>query len=207
MGLILALMALERFIIIVPSYAILIVAGATIASRPGGFLLTLAVTGLGAVIGALLWYRIGQVVGETRVEAWLTRRGGWVGLKPKRYRELSDALRNHPHWAAFIAQCIPAVRIFATFPAGVLGTPWRSILPGFLIGALGWNLVFMVCGFGANTSGLAGPLELVFWSTVVLLGELAIAGALLWFRRRHLRRKLIEDQSNSEVGTSRSAAN
>src|SRR5690606_8358079 len=179
-------MASERFVPVLPSYAVLALGGIAAAGGAYDVKLAIAATTLGSFLGSLGWYGVGYAVGPDRVGSFVARRGRWFGLTPSVYERSAAAYRRHSRLLLMLSQLIPTVRIFATFPAGVLRVPAASILLPTFLGILGWNGAFVLAGYLLEESpvgenGLALPVLLA----VVLVEALLVwGGYLLWKRWR-----------------------
>lgn len=179
-------MASERFLPILPSYAVLALGGIAAAGGAYDVRLAIAATTLGSFLGSLGWYGVGYAVGPDRVGGFIARRGRWFGLTRSVYDRAAAAYRRHSQLLLVFSQLVPTVRIFATFPAGVLRVPAASILLPTLLGTLGWNGSFILAGYFLEESplgadGLALPILL---AVVLVEGLLVWGGYLLWRRWR-----------------------
>lgn len=177
-------MASERFVPILPSYAVLALGGIAAAGGAYDVKLAVAAATLGSFLGSLGWYAVGYAMGPDRVGGFVARRGRWFGLTPSVYERSAAAYRRHSRLLLVLSQLIPTVRIFATFPAGVLRVPSTTILLPTLLGILGWNGAFILAGYLLEESpigeeGLALPVLLI----VVLVEALLVWGGYLLWRR------------------------
>lgn len=171
-----AVMASERFVPILPSYAVLALGG--IAAASGAYDVKLAVLAatLGSFLGSLGWYALGYAVGPDRVGNFIARRGRWFGLTVGVYERSAAAYRKHSRLLLMLSQFIPTVRIFATFPAGVLRVSSTSILLPTFLGILGWNGAFVLAGYLLEES----PIGKENMALPVLLGVVLVEALLVW---------------------------
>lgn len=149
---IVALAAAEKFVPLLPSYALLLLLGMAIPD-PATWVQVVAATTLGSVIGAAGWYGLGRWLGRRRVEALVRRFGRYLGLSASRYRRLTAAYRRHRFLATLLGQTIPGVRVYAGVPAGVFGFEYRAFLVATMLGTLIWNAPFLYLGFALRGSG------------------------------------------------------
>lgn len=155
---IVALAVAEKFVPLLPSYALLLLLGMAIPDL-ATWVQVVAATTLGSVIGAAGWYGLGRWLGRRRVEALVRRFGRYLCLDPSRYRRLTAAYRRHRFMATLLGQTIPGVRVYAGVPAGVFGFEWRAFLVATTLGTLIWNTPFLYLGFTLRGSGF-DPLRL-----------------------------------------------
>lgn len=168
---------LERLVPVVPSYALFIFLGASLAPTPADlFWLTIAVT-LASSLGGLCWYGAGRLLGAERTEALVRRFGRYVWLSENLYHSLGERYQRHYFAATFIGQAVPVVRIYLSLPAGILRVP----LPGFalavLLGSALWVGAFLLLGYWLHVTGW-NPITATIVAVIALLViETAIVAA------------------------------
>ncbi|BDC48311.1 hypothetical protein F183_A06270 [Bryobacterales bacterium F-183] len=180
---------LERFVPILPSYALLVAIG--IAAANGDWTMTSAFTGavVGSLIGCLLLYWLALALGEQRSYRLVTRTGRLAGMAPKRVDSLIESLQNQQRNLAFGAQLVPVVRLMAPLIAGLFRVDARSFLTGTAAGVVVWNGLFLSVGYAAaRWSGAANPSTLALQVLIVLVAMETVC-ALAW-RRLQLKRAL-----------------
>lgn len=194
-----ALMFAERFVIILPSYAVLALGGAAAAMGLMNPWAALLATMVGSMLAAWSWHVLGWRIGGPRCRDFVCRHGKWMGLNPKRYDELCAALDRNARWTLLLAQIIPTVRILATLPAGVARIRWGRIAVPVLLGSLAWNGFFFADGYLLGINNLAGPWELIAVAIGVLVFELVLLALGWWLgKRRALRRQAQAQQVAAE---------
>ncbi len=93
-------------------------------------------------------------------------------------------LRRYGTGAVFVARFLPVVRTLTPAAAGASGLRYRRFLPASLAGATAWSFLHVSIGWAAGAS--AKYVENVLGRTGWLLAAvLALAGVVLWLRRRH----------------------
>lgn len=180
------IVALENLFPPIPSEVILPLAG--FAASRGSFTLAEAIvwTTAGSLVGALVLYWIGAVVGRDRVRAF----AAWLPLMdPDDVDTAERWFVRHGYAAVFFGRMLPIVRSAISVPAGVERMPlWRFSLYT-TTGSLIWNTIFIVAGFqlGENWSRVEE------YASVLQYVVLAIGAALLaWYvvvRVRRYRRR------------------
>lgn len=184
-----ALMFAERFVIILPSYAVLALGGAAAAKGLMNPWWALIASMAGSMLAAWLWHVIGLKLGGPRCRDFVCRHGKWMGLNPKRYDELCAALDRNARWTLLLAQIIPTVRILATLPAGVAQIRWSRIALPVFAGSLAWNGFFFFDGWVLGVKNLAGPWELILVAIGVLVFEVLMLGGAWWIGKRRAARR------------------
>jgi len=167
---------IETFAPPIPSEAILPVAGfLAFEGRMNAWLAWLAAT-LGALLGGLVWYWIGGLLGRDR-----TRR--IVGRIPLLdYSDFDRSEAFFARWggtAVLLGRCVPMVRSFISIPAGIAGMPLWKFSLYTLIGSAVWNGIWVGLGFGFGPA--IRPI-LEEWSGLISNLALGIIAVLfLWF--------------------------
>jgi membrane protein DedA with SNARE-associated domain len=110
---------------------------------------------VGALCGALIAYGLAARWG-TQV---LLGPGRWVGFRP-RHLELADRwFANYGRWAVLAGRCVPVVRGYVSFPAGLTGFPLVLFGVLTLSGSLPWVAGWAVIGYllGFHFERFSGP--------------------------------------------------
>lgn len=168
----------EKFVPLFPSYVLLMFLGMTVSDSTT-LTMTIMVTTVGSVIGAVGWYGLGRALGSQRIENLIARYGKFIFLRPSLYGQLTSAYRSNHFWVTLIGQTLPTVRIYLALPAGVLKLEPRAFLAATSLGTLIWNTPFLSLGYALRGSS-HDPVSIGFWVAVTLIAaEFAI---LLGFR-------------------------
>jgi len=169
---------IEKFVPLFPSYVLLMFLGMTV-SDSATLTMTIMVTTVGSVIGAIGWYGLGRALGSQRIENLVARYGKFIFLQPSLYGQLTNAYRSNHFWVTLIGQTLPTVRIYLALPAGVLKLEPRTFLAATSLGTLIWNMPFLSLGYALRGSS-HDAVSIGFWVAVALIAaEFAI---LLGFR-------------------------
>jgi membrane protein DedA with SNARE-associated domain len=167
----------ERIVPIVPSYALFIFLGATLAPTPGDLAwLMLAVT-LASSLGGLGWYGAGRLLGAERTEAFVRRYGRYLFLSERLYASLGERYRRHYFAATFIGQSVPVVRIYLSLPAGILRVPLPGFTLALLLGSALWVGVFLLLGYWLHVTGWDPVVATLVAVLALLVIEAAIVAA------------------------------
>ena len=102
---------------------------------------------IGSLLGALLWYYIGQKIGAKRLERWAAKHGRWLTLSPKEVEQSCAWFNHHGGKAVFIGRLIPAVRTLISVPAGIAGMPLGCFLLYSAAGTILWTALLATAGY------------------------------------------------------------
>jgi membrane protein DedA with SNARE-associated domain len=91
----------------IPSELIMPLAGFSAARGERNLLIVIIAGSIGSLLGALLWYYIGQKIGAERLERWATKHGRWLTLSPKEVEQACAWFNRHGGKAVFIGRLIP----------------------------------------------------------------------------------------------------
>ncbi|MBB4215206.1 membrane protein DedA with SNARE-associated domain [Rhizobium sp. BK212] len=138
---------LERFVPVLPSYAVLVVIG--VAAADGSFSLpaALALSLVGSTLGCLSLYLLGRAVGERRSRRFIEGAARLIGISPEKYRLWEDRLRSNQRSIAFLAQLIPTVRLISPGISGLLHIRFWQFAGATALGAALWNGLFIGVGY------------------------------------------------------------
>ncbi|OLT42599.1 hypothetical protein BJF85_22480 [Saccharomonospora sp. CUA-673] len=169
----------------IPSELVLPLAGFTAAqgtfTLPGALLWTTA----GSVVGALIVYLVGRLLGRERTRRLIAR----VPLMKAEDFDVAEAwFAEHGTKAVFFGRMVPLVRSFISLPAGIARMPLPVFLLLTTLGSLVWNTIFVVAGYllGANWH-VVERYSGVFQVVVVVAGAAAVG--LFVYKRLAARRK------------------
>jgi membrane protein DedA with SNARE-associated domain len=178
--------ALENLFPPIPSEVILPLAGFTASQGDMSLLAAIVWTTVGSVVGALVLYWIGAVIGPERTRAVAAR----LPLVKVSDIDRTEAwFRRHGRKAVFFGRMVPLFRSFISIPAGIERMPMAAFLLYTTLGSLIWNTVFVVAGFvlGENrqvVEDYAGTYQ----RAVLAAGALAVL-AFVVLRLRSARRR------------------
>lgn len=165
----------------VPSELVLPLAGFTAARGTFTLVEALVWTTLGSVVGAVIVYYLGMLLGRDRVRSLLVR------VPLVKADDLDRAERwfaKHGTKAVFAGRMVPLVRSFISLPAGIVAMPMWKFLTFTALGSLIWNTALVVSGYllGANWH-VVEQYAAILEKLVILAAVAAIA----WFVAKRLR--------------------
>jgi membrane protein DedA with SNARE-associated domain len=128
----------------IPSEVVLPLAGFS-ASR-GTFTLAEALfwTTAGSVVGAVVMYLIGALLGRVRTRALIAR---IPLMKASDFDRAEAWFAKHGAKAVFFGRMVPIFRSVISLPAGVERMPWIKFLTLTALGSLIWNSIFVGAGY------------------------------------------------------------
>jgi membrane protein DedA with SNARE-associated domain len=177
-GLIALAMLLENVFPPIPSELIMPLAGYLVQQGQLQLVPVLLAGLAGTLSGAWLWYAVGRLVNEQRLEALLRRHGPWLGIGPEDLARSRRWFARHGVLVVFWGRLLPGIRPFVSLPAGIELMPQLPFLLWSGAGSLVWLLALTLAGFGlgagysgvlAFTAPLARGLEVALVLALVLL--------------------------------------
>jgi membrane protein DedA with SNARE-associated domain len=136
--------ALENVFPPLPSEVILPLAGFTASRGSFGLAEALVWTTLGSVLGALVLYGVGALLGRDRMRAVAAK----LPLVDVEDVDRTEAwFGRHGAKAVFFGRMVPVFRSLISIPAGIERMPVWKFLLLTTAGSLIWNTVFVLSGF------------------------------------------------------------
>jgi membrane protein DedA with SNARE-associated domain len=136
--------ALENLFPPLPSEVILPLAGLSASQGDMGLVSAIACTTLGSVVGALVLYGLGSLIGPVRIRAVVAR----VPLVSVADLDKSEAwFARHGGKAVFFGRMIPVFRSLISIPAGVARMSISRFVAFTAAGSFIWNTAFVVAGY------------------------------------------------------------
>jgi membrane protein DedA with SNARE-associated domain len=145
---------------------------------------------LGTVLGALPWYGIGRLVNEERIELWLSRYGGWIGIRPEELGRSRKWFGRYGTVLVFWGRLVPGIRTLISVPAGIEMMPMTPFLLWTTAGSLIWTVLLTVAGMvmGEGYSNVELWIDPVSKAVKVIL-VIAVLGGATWLSLRIWRRR------------------
>lgn len=167
--------ALENIFPPIPSEAVLPAAGLAASRGSFGVVETIAFATLGSLVGALVLYAIGALVGVPRLRLLFDR------IPLLRADDIDKTVawfERHGSAAVFFGRFLPIFRSLISIPAGVVRMPlWRFVLfTG--AGSLVWNTVFVMLGWFLGESW---PIVEQYMNVIEKVVVVVVLAAIVWF--------------------------
>lgn len=153
------LMTLESTLIPIPSEITMPFGGFLVSNGTLLFSLVVLAGTVGNLVGSLISYYIGHVLGEENVLRLISKYGKFVLLSVEDYKKSSAWFNRYGASVVFFSRLLPAVRTFISLPVGVFKMNiWKFSLYTFL-GSLIWSIILTAIGFylGSNWDTI-GPI-------------------------------------------------
>jgi membrane protein DedA with SNARE-associated domain len=142
------LVALENLVPPVPSELVLTMAGYLAGDGRMNVVFVVIAATIGSVVGALILYWLGRVVGEERLRRWLDR----IPLVDAGDLDKADRWFERHAWSAVLfGRMVPVVRSLVSIPAGANHMPVGRFVTFTAIGSGVWNSLFVGAGFALGT--------------------------------------------------------
>lgn len=169
----------EKFIPIIPSYLMLMIFGMSAGSL-AQLSAVLCVSTVASTLASIIWYRVGDFLGDKRVRRAISRYGRYVLFSIDHYDRLSAAYKRNTFLVSFAGQGVPVARIYLAIPAGVMRVGFRRFAAAAALGIAVYNLAFLLVGHALRGSG-HDPLM----TGLLVAGMLVVVeGAVFAFIRR-----------------------
>ena len=175
------LMTLESACLPVPSEAIMLFAGSSVAAGDLTLFGVVAAGVLGNLVGSWIAYAVGYY---GRID--LLEKNKLIHISPKHLKWADDWFARYGDATIFFSRMLPIIRTFISLPAGVARMPfWRfTILT--LAGCIPWVLLLTFIGkeAGDNWESWKDSLHYVDYAVLAM-----IVGGLAWLFIRSRRRR------------------
>jgi len=176
------LMAIESACIPLPSEVIMPFSGYLVfLGRHSLWAVSLA-GAAGCVAGSIPAYYLGMHGGRPLVE----RYGKYVLLSRRDLDTAEAWFARHGEATVFVARLLPVVRTFIAFPAGMARMDMKRFVAYTFAGSLPWCLGLAYVGMALGENW---PVIRTYFHRFDALVGLALAGAVFWYVRRHLRHR------------------
>ena len=171
------LMLLESACLPVPSEAIMLFAGSSVAAGDLTLFGVVAAGVLGNLVGSWIAYAVGYY---GRLD--LLEKNRLIHVNPKHLTWADDLFARHGDPIVFFSRMLPIIRTFISLPAGVAKMPFWRFTVLTLLGCIPWVLMLALVGqaVGENWEEWRDHLHYLDYAVVVI----AVAGIAYWLVRR-----------------------
>ncbi|MFF2885361.1 MULTISPECIES: DedA family protein [unclassified Paenibacillus] len=182
---ILLMIALENLFPPIPSEVILTFGGFMTTYTSLTALGVIVVATLGSLIGAIILFYIGRLLGVERLEKIVDRWGRFLRVKKEDIRKADAWFDKYGYWAVFICRMIPLIRSLISLPAGMSGMKIMPFLFFTTIGTLIWNTILVTVGaaVGDNWTEIVHFMDVYSNIAYALIALVAIIVLILYIRR------------------------
>ncbi|MGD1948899.1 MAG: DedA family protein [Leptolyngbyaceae cyanobacterium] len=182
------LMLLENVIPPIPSEIIMPLAGFAVAR--GEMSMTGAIVSgtIGTLLGALVWFYIGKMLGLRRIYRLASRYGKWVGVSGRDVMAVQKWFSQRGgYWSVAFGRLLPSIRTYISVPAGIARMPFLPFLIFSALGSVVWITVLTVAGYylGDSYDKIAQFLAPVGKGVSITLALLLISWlSYRWYKHR-----------------------
>ena len=173
------LMALESACMPVPSEAIMLFAGSSVAAGDLTLFGVVAAGVLGNLVGSWAAWAAGYFA---RID--LLEKNKLIHLPPRYLKWADDWFRRYGDATVFFTRMLPIIRTFISLPAGVARMPFWRFTALTLLGCIPWVLMLALVGRSVGENWEQWRDNLHYLDYAVLAGALALVVWLLIRRRR-----------------------
>ncbi|WP_102026910.1 DedA family protein [Salirhabdus sp. Marseille-P4669] len=156
-GGIFVLIALENLFPPIPSEIILTFGGFLTTTSNLSVVGVICVATLGSVVGAILLYLFGALLGLERLERIIEKWGKYLRLKKEDIHKAEGWFQKYGPLAVFFCRFIPLIRSLISIPAGLAKMNFTLFLLLSTLGTLIWNIILVLLGASLGES----------WDTIV----------------------------------------
>ncbi|HKO38676.1 MAG TPA: DedA family protein [Solirubrobacterales bacterium] len=174
-----ALMTLESACLPVPSEAIMLFAGASVAAGDLTLLGVVAAGVLGNLVGSWIAYAAGYY---GRID--LLEKNKLIHISPKHLKWADDFFARYGDATIFFSRMLPIIRTFISLPAGVAKMPFWRFTVLTTLGCIPWVLMLALIGKSVGSNWEEWREHLHFLDYLVVVGVVVLGAYLLIKRRR-----------------------
>jgi membrane protein DedA with SNARE-associated domain len=182
------LMFLENLFPPIPSELIMPLAGFTVSKGEMNFQYAVLAGVVGTVLGTLIWYYAGILVGEARLRVLADRYGKWLGLSGEDIDKANHWFYRHGTKAVFFGRLVPGIRTIISLPAGISRMRLAPYLVYSTIGSTIWTVLLTYAGYALGENYDRVDQYLAPVSKIVLV-TLVIGFGVWVFRRQQTQRQ------------------
>jgi len=173
------LMLLESACLPVPSEAIMLFAGASVAAGELTLFGVVAAGVLGNLVGSWIAYAVGYY---GRID--LLEKNKLIHINAKHLKWADDLFARHGDPIVFFSRMLPIIRTFISLPAGVAKMPFWRFTVLTLLGCIPWVLMLALVGKSVGDNWEQWRDHLHYLDYMVVLAVIVLAAYFLIKRRR-----------------------
>ncbi len=143
----------------------------------------------GSVLGALIWYYPGKLLGSERLEGLADKYGKWLSVSSKDIVKANQWFDKQGNKAVLIGRLVPGVRTLISVPAGINNMPLIPFLLYSTIGSAAWVGLLTYSGYALGSQYELVEKYIGVVSKVVAVGIVLAIAALVIKRQKKIRRR------------------
>ncbi|MGM7723921.1 DedA family protein [Metabacillus sp. Hm71] len=140
----------------------------------------------GSVVGAVILYKIGNLLDVERLEKIVDRWGKVLQVKRKDIYKADQWFDKYGYWTVLICRIIPLIRSLISIPAGMASLNFWLFLLFTTIGTLVWNVILVTVGakFGESWEKIVEVMDVYSNVVYVLIAVAVIVFLALFIKKR-----------------------
>jgi membrane protein DedA with SNARE-associated domain len=172
-------MALESFMIPIPSEVILPFGGYLASSGDLNVFGVVLAGAIGGTVGSIALYYISALLGNAFIKRW----GKYIFISEEHVKMTSEWFKKYGSFAIFTTRLLPVVRGIISIPAGIAKMNILSFTIYTFLGTFVWSLILTYFGFQLGLSNMST--HLVWIVTLVIAGIAVVMYMLSRLAKRH----------------------
>jgi len=180
------LVILENVFPPIPSEIVLPFAGFVAQRGDGSVVVMIFAATVGAVIGALILYAIGALIGDVRLAGFIERFGRWFGVKPADLARAEAWFDRHAVAAVLLGRCVPLIRSVVSIPAGFRRMRLVPFVAYTAAGSAVWNTALIGAGaiLGEQWDKVEPYVAVLQYVVIAVIVLFVVRFGVMKFRRR-----------------------
>jgi membrane protein DedA with SNARE-associated domain len=168
----------------IPSEVVLLLTGFQVSEGRFSFLGAVVFATIGSLLGALILYGVGRVVGEDRLDWLLAKVGKPLGFKRSDIERANAWWDRHGDRVVLFGRMIPLVRSVVSIPAGANKMALAKFCAYTTVGSAIWNTIFIGIGSALGDQWEKAERWTGYLDYVVVAGALGVIVWLVVRKRR-----------------------
>lgn len=140
----------------------------------------------GSILGAIILYKIGNLLDVERLEKLVDRWGHLLRVKKKDIHRADHWFDKYGYWTVLVCRIIPLIRSLISIPAGISRLNFWLFLLFTTIGTLVWNIILVSVGakFGESWEEIVNFIDIYSNIIYVLIVVVMVVLVILFIKKR-----------------------
>lgn len=166
----------------IPSEVLIPLAASLVHTGRFTLIAIIVVGTIAQTLGAVGAYALGATGGLALAE----RYGKYVFFSHRELAMTQRAFDRWGTWLTLLGRCVPVIRTYIGFPAGVARMRLSVFVLASFVGSLLWTTLLTILGYKLATPERLHALDAIFRRFSLVVVALLIVG-IVWFVKRHFR--------------------